>query len=92
MLPLPAGRDAGSCIRASRYVRHRPERSRLYQLVQEYYPALVQPKLLLPAGHGRGSVGLMVVVGRKAAVARKDISRVWTEWGRITGWRQEARP
>jgi hypothetical protein len=37
MLPLPAGRDAGAG--APRYTRHRPERTLLYQLVREYYPA-----------------------------------------------------
>lgn len=40
MLPLPAGRDANSGIGASLYERHRPERTRLCQLVHEYYPAL----------------------------------------------------
>lgn len=37
MLPLPAGRDASAG--AARYTRHRPERTLLYQLVREYYPA-----------------------------------------------------
>ena len=40
MLPLPAGRDASSGVRAPAYVRHRPERTLLYQLVEDYYPAL----------------------------------------------------
>ena len=39
MLPLPAGREASSGFGAARYERHRPERTLLYQLVQEYYPA-----------------------------------------------------
>jgi hypothetical protein len=41
MLPLslPAGRDASPGVRESRYEWHRTERTRLYQLVQEYYPA-----------------------------------------------------
>ena len=39
MLPMPAGRDASSGVHAP-YVRHRPERTLLYQLVEEYYPAL----------------------------------------------------
>ena len=39
MLPLPTGRDANSGVGASVYTRHRPERTLLYQLVQEYYPA-----------------------------------------------------
>jgi len=33
------GRDASSSVGAPVYVRHRPERTLLYQLVQEYYPA-----------------------------------------------------
>ncbi len=33
------GRDASSSVGAPVYVRHRPERTALYQLVQEYYPA-----------------------------------------------------
>ena len=40
MLPLPAGREASAGSGATRYARHRPERTLLYQLVQEYYPAL----------------------------------------------------
>ncbi len=40
MLPLPAGREASSCVVAPLYTRHRPERALLYQLVQECYPAL----------------------------------------------------
>ncbi len=40
MLPMPAGRDASSGVRAPAYVRHRPERTLLYQLVEEHYPAL----------------------------------------------------
>ena len=38
MLPLPAGREAGMRD-GPLYVRHRPERTLLYQLVDEYYPA-----------------------------------------------------
>ena len=33
------GRDVSSSVGAPVYVRHRPERTLLYQLVQEYYPA-----------------------------------------------------
>lgn len=40
MLPLPVGREAASGVGAPVYVRHRPERTLLYQLVQEYYPEL----------------------------------------------------
>ena len=40
MLPSPAGREASSGGGVLRYERHRPERTLLYQLVQEYYPAL----------------------------------------------------
>ncbi len=32
------GKDARSSVGAPVYVRHRPERTLLYQLVQEYYP------------------------------------------------------
>ena len=41
MLPLPAGREASADVAACVYVRHRPERSLLYQIVEEYYPAFV---------------------------------------------------
>ena len=40
MLPLPAGREASAGVRASRYESHHPERTLLYQLVEEHYPAL----------------------------------------------------
>jgi hypothetical protein len=40
MWPSPAGREASSGVDALPYVRHRPERTLLYQLVEEYYPAL----------------------------------------------------
>ena len=39
MLPLPAGSEASSAVGAFVYERHRPERTLLYQLVQDYYPA-----------------------------------------------------
>jgi len=39
MEPLPTGREASSGGGAPPYVRHRPERSLLYQIVEEYYPA-----------------------------------------------------
>jgi len=39
---LPAGREAGLGIGAPVYVRHRPERTLLYQIVDEYYPAFKQ--------------------------------------------------
>ena len=39
MLPLPAGREASAGVAAARYERHRPERTLLYQLVEEHYPA-----------------------------------------------------
>jgi hypothetical protein len=39
MLPLPAGKEASSGAAALGYERHRPERTLLYQLVEEYYPA-----------------------------------------------------
>jgi len=40
MLQRSAGREASSGGGVVRYERHRPERPLLYQLVQEYYPAL----------------------------------------------------
>ena len=39
MLPFSAGREAGSGVGAPPYVRHCPERTLLYQIVEEYYPA-----------------------------------------------------
>ncbi len=39
MLPSPAGREASPGTGAPPYVRHRAERTLLYQLVEEYYPA-----------------------------------------------------
>lgn len=41
MLLLPAGREANPGVRAAYCVRHRPERTLLYRLVEEYYPALM---------------------------------------------------
>ena len=40
MLQLSVGREASPGGGVARYERHRPERTLLYQLVQEYYPAL----------------------------------------------------
>ena len=37
MLPLPVGREASPGVAAPPYVRHRPECTLLYQLVEEYY-------------------------------------------------------
>ncbi len=39
MMPLPAGREAGSGVGAPPYERHRPEHTLLYRIVEEYYPA-----------------------------------------------------
>jgi ribosomal protein S27E len=39
MEPLPTGMEASSGGGAPPYVRHRPERSLLYQVVEEYYPS-----------------------------------------------------
>ena len=39
---LPAGREAGLDVGARVYVRHRSERTLLYQIVDEYYPAFKQ--------------------------------------------------
>ena len=39
MLPSPAGREASSGGGAPSYVRHRPEPTLLYRLVEEYYPS-----------------------------------------------------
>jgi hypothetical protein len=41
MLSLPAGREASAGIGAREYVRHRPERTLLYQLVEAYYPVFL---------------------------------------------------
>ena len=41
MLPLPADREASLGVGAPVYTRHRPERTLLYQIVEEYYPAFV---------------------------------------------------
>ena len=40
MLPLATGREASKGVDAPSYERHRPERALLYQIVEEYYPAL----------------------------------------------------
>jgi hypothetical protein len=40
MLSLPAGREASLGFGAFVYERHRPERTLLYQLIQEYHPVL----------------------------------------------------
>ena len=43
MTPLLAGKDASAeAARADEYARHRPEQTRLYQLVEQYYPAFVE--------------------------------------------------
>lgn len=39
---LPAGREVGLGGSAPVYVRHRPERTLLYQIVEEYYPEFKQ--------------------------------------------------
>ena len=38
MLPLPTGREANPGEGTLPYVRHRPERTLLYQLIEKYYP------------------------------------------------------
>ena len=38
MPPLPAGKEAGPGDGVPGYQRHRPERTLLYQLVEQYYP------------------------------------------------------
>ena len=40
MLPLATGREANMGVNAPTYVRHRPQRTLLYQIVEEYYPTL----------------------------------------------------
>jgi hypothetical protein len=40
MLPLPTGREASPSVGVLVYERHRPERTLLYQLIQDYHPAL----------------------------------------------------
>jgi hypothetical protein len=39
MLPLPVGRETSAGVGASRYERHGPERTLLYQLADLHYPA-----------------------------------------------------
>ncbi len=39
MVPSPTGMEASSVIGAPSYVRHRPERTLAYPLVEEHYPA-----------------------------------------------------
>ena len=41
MLPLPTGREAGSGGGAFHYAHHHPERTLLYRIIEEYYPAFV---------------------------------------------------
>ena len=41
MLSLPTGREASASVGARVYVRHRPERTLLYQLVEAYYPVFL---------------------------------------------------
>jgi hypothetical protein len=43
MSPLPAGREARPGHGVPRYQRHRPEQTLLYQFVEQYYPAFVDP-------------------------------------------------
>ena len=38
MLQLPVGREAGLGESTPQYERHRPERTLLYQLIEEHYP------------------------------------------------------
>ena len=43
MTPLLAGKDASAgTARAGEYIRHRPEQTLLYQLVEAHYPAFVE--------------------------------------------------
>ena len=39
---LSTGKEAGRGVGARVYVRHRPERTLLYQIVDKYYPAFKQ--------------------------------------------------
>lgn len=39
MLPLAAGREPSKGVDAPTYVRHRPERTLLYLIVEEHFPA-----------------------------------------------------
>jgi len=41
MVPMSAGMEAS--VHAPVYERHRPERTLLYQLVEQHYPAFVTP-------------------------------------------------
>jgi ribosomal protein S27E len=49
MPPLPAGKEAGPGDGVPGYQRHRPERTLLYQLVEQYYPVFAD----LMAAQGR---------------------------------------
>ena len=42
MTPLLAAKDASAEAARGEYARHRPEQTRLYQLVEQYYPAFVE--------------------------------------------------
>ena len=67
MLPSPAGREASSGGSAPPYVRHRPERTLLYQLVQEYYPAFKADVAAQGTGLTRvGRAGVRVTAGAAA--------------------------
>ena len=54
MLPLPAGREAsaGVCVRV--YLRHRQERTLLYQLVETYCPVLLSRIAMSGRSGGEG--------------------------------------
>jgi hypothetical protein len=41
MLPSPTGREASPGGGAFHYARHHPERTLLYQIIEEYYPDFV---------------------------------------------------
>lgn len=64
MLPLAIGREASTGVEAPTHMRRRPERTLLYQIVEEYYPALKEhlaaPGTVLPGYAKRpdGSLGL----------------------------------
>ena len=49
MLPISAGTEACSGVGALPYLRHRPERTLLYQIVDKYYPAFEEHLAALAA-------------------------------------------
>lgn len=74
MLPLPVGREAGPDVNASRYERHRPERTLLYQLVTRRarpFPAI--PGFPWPASRSRLEDEIERCLGRPPKVCEAAV-------------------